>query len=57
MINETTRGTVIKGLPAAWQKKAYELKKISTRNCCKVNGDVGSSGRKKQKNKKGQHHH
>ncbi len=22
-----TRGTVIKGLPAAWQKKAYELKK------------------------------
>ena len=27
MINETTRGTVIKGLPAAGQKKAYELKK------------------------------
>ena len=27
IINETTRGTVIKGLPAAWRKKAYELKK------------------------------
>ena len=27
MINETTRGTVIKELPADWQKKAHELKK------------------------------
>ncbi len=26
-INETTRETVIKGLPAAWQKKTYEVKK------------------------------